>query len=147
MWKQFRTFFEIQNAPVVFMCMCVISVQSLWFVSAEWSSFVCFLHSLSISNALRMANRAFTNGNSHQTKLNRCSSNVGDSVVDKSKVGWTSPRDIWRNLSLRRKAEVNIIILTSSLVHWAAMPYPSYKCIVDVIIVFLFSSEGERLSD
>lgn len=56
-----------------------------------------------------MANRALANSNSHQTKLNRCSSNVGDNVVDKSKVGWTSPRDIWRNLSLRRKAEVNKI--------------------------------------
>ncbi|KAF9421606.1 hypothetical protein HW555_002539, partial [Spodoptera exigua] len=31
---------------------------------------------------------------------------VGDSGTDKSKVGWTSPRDIWRNLSLRRKAEL-----------------------------------------
>lgn len=57
-------------------------------------------------NVLRMANRAIANGNGHQTKLARCSSNVGDSVGDKTKVGWTSPRDIWRNLSLRRKAEV-----------------------------------------
>ncbi|PZC80182.1 hypothetical protein B5X24_HaOG215273 [Helicoverpa armigera] len=31
---------------------------------------------------------------------------VGDSATDKAKVGWTSPRDIWRNLSLRRKAEL-----------------------------------------
>lgn len=56
-----------------------------------------------------MANRALSNGNVQQTKLTRCSSNVADSVADKSKVGWTSPRDIWRNLSLRRKAEVNKI--------------------------------------
>ncbi|KOB79406.1 putative septin [Operophtera brumata] len=41
-----------------------------------------------------------------QTKLTRCSSNVADTVADKSKVGWTSPRDIWRNLSMRRKAEL-----------------------------------------
>lgn len=55
-----------------------------------------------------MANRAITNGVA-QTKLTRCVSNVGDSADDKAKVGWTSPRDIWRNLSLRRKAEVNLI--------------------------------------
>ncbi|XP_069362182.1 septin-7 isoform X2 [Maniola hyperantus] len=54
-----------------------------------------------------MANRAVTaNGTSHPTKLNRCASSVGDSGIDKTKVGWTSPRDIWRNLSLRRKAEL-----------------------------------------
>lgn len=53
-----------------------------------------------------MANRAFSTGNGPQTKLSRCSSSVGDSGTDKTKVGWTSPRDIWRNLSLRRKAEV-----------------------------------------
>lgn len=54
-----------------------------------------------------MENRGIVNGNGHQTKLTRCSSSVGDSGTDKTKVGWTSPRDIWRNLSLRRKAEVN----------------------------------------
>ncbi|XP_049877201.1 septin-7 isoform X2 [Pectinophora gossypiella] len=53
-----------------------------------------------------MANRALTNGASHSTKLGRCASSVGDSGADKTKVGWTSPRDIWRNLSLRRKAEL-----------------------------------------
>ncbi|XP_053612696.1 septin-7 isoform X2 [Plodia interpunctella] len=53
-----------------------------------------------------MANRGLTNGAVHQTKLARCTSNVGDNVGDKNKVGWTSPRDIWRNLSLRRKAEL-----------------------------------------
>ncbi|XP_013191291.2 septin-7 isoform X2 [Amyelois transitella] len=53
-----------------------------------------------------MANRGLTNGAVHQTKLARCTSNVSDSVSDKNKVGWTSPRDIWRNLSLRRKAEL-----------------------------------------
>ncbi|XP_072944359.1 septin-7 isoform X2 [Epargyreus clarus] len=53
-----------------------------------------------------MANRAVANGTTHQTKLNRCASSVGDSGVDKAKVGWTSPREIWRNLSLRRKAEL-----------------------------------------
>ncbi|XP_022117541.1 septin-7 isoform X2 [Pieris rapae] len=41
-----------------------------------------------------------------QTKLTRCASSVGDSGIDKSKVGWTSPREIWRNLSLRRKVEL-----------------------------------------
>lgn len=54
----------------------------------------------------RMANRALSNGIAHQTKITRCASSVGDSGTDKTKVGWTSPRDIWRNLSLRRKAEV-----------------------------------------
>ncbi|XP_050554839.1 septin-7 isoform X4 [Spodoptera frugiperda] len=53
-----------------------------------------------------MENRALNSVNGHQTKLTRCSSSVGDSGTDKSKVGWTSPRDIWRNLSLRRKAEL-----------------------------------------
>lgn len=56
-----------------------------------------------------MANRAVTNGASHAAKLNRCASSVGDSGIDKSKVGWTSPREIWRNLSLRRKAEVIVV--------------------------------------
>ncbi|XP_041975881.1 septin-7 isoform X3 [Aricia agestis] len=51
-----------------------------------------------------MANPTVTNG-SHQTKLNRCASSVGD-CIDKSKTGWTSPREIWRNLSLRRKVEL-----------------------------------------
>lgn len=55
-----------------------------------------------------MANRGLPIGAQHQTKLSRCASSVGDSGIDKTKVGWTSPRDIWRNLSLRRKAEVNI---------------------------------------
>lgn len=55
-----------------------------------------------------MANQAVTNGAAHQTKLNRCASSVGDIGIDKTKVGWTSPREIWRNLSLRRKAEVNV---------------------------------------
>ncbi|CAG4965082.1 unnamed protein product [Colias eurytheme] len=53
-----------------------------------------------------MANRATANGTAHQTKLARCSSSVGDSGIDKTKVGWTSPREIWRNLSLRRKVEL-----------------------------------------
>lgn len=56
-----------------------------------------------------MANRAVTKGASHAAKLNRCASSVGDSGIDKSKVGWTSPREIWRNLSLRRKAEVIVV--------------------------------------
>lgn len=63
-----------------------------------------------------MENRGL-NGTS-QTKLNRCASSVGDCGIDKSKVGWTSPREIWRNLSLRRKVEVNIaslIIHTTSI--------------------------------
>nr|XP_032528903.1 septin-7 isoform X2 [Danaus plexippus plexippus] len=47
-----------------------------------------------------------TNGSSNVTKLNRCASSVGDCGIDKTKVGWTSPREIWRNLSLRRKAEL-----------------------------------------
>lgn len=59
------------------------------------------------SDVFKMENRALSNGNGIQTKLTRCSSSVGDSGTDKAKVGWTSPRDIWRNLSLRRKAEVN----------------------------------------
>ncbi|XP_052758847.1 septin-7 isoform X3 [Galleria mellonella] len=52
-----------------------------------------------------MANRGFNSGVVH-TKITRCSSNVSDVASDKAKVGWTSPRDIWRNLSLRRKAEL-----------------------------------------
>ncbi|XP_059045709.1 septin-7 isoform X2 [Achroia grisella] len=52
-----------------------------------------------------MANRAFNNGVVN-TKLARCSSNVSDVTNDKAKAGWTSPRDIWRNLSLRRKTEL-----------------------------------------
>lgn len=54
-----------------------------------------------------MANRTVTNGATQQAKLNRCASSVGDIGIDKTKVGWTSPRELWRNLSLRRKAEVN----------------------------------------
>lgn len=54
-----------------------------------------------------MANPALPNGTIQHTKLSRCASSVGDGGIDKAKVGWTSPRDIWRNLSLRRKAEVN----------------------------------------
>lgn len=70
--------------------------------------FFCHLKPLGeYSNAGNMENRALNSVNGHQTKLTRCSSSVGDSGTDKSKVGWTSPRDIWRNLSLRRKAEVN----------------------------------------
>ncbi|XP_073957831.1 septin 7-like protein pnut isoform X3 [Choristoneura fumiferana] len=53
-----------------------------------------------------MANRALIHGSGQQTKLARCASSVGDSGADKPKVAWTSPRDIWRNLSLRRKAEL-----------------------------------------
>ncbi|XP_046966077.1 septin-7 isoform X4 [Vanessa cardui] len=53
-----------------------------------------------------MANQAVTNNTTQQTKLNRCASSVGDSGIDRTKVGWTSPREIWRNLSLRRKAEL-----------------------------------------
>lgn len=57
-----------------------------------------------------MANRTVTNGAAQQSKLNRCASSVGDCGIDKTKVGWTSPRELWRNLSLRRKMEVNYII-------------------------------------
>ncbi|GBP21996.1 hypothetical protein EVAR_18637_1 [Eumeta japonica] len=54
-----------------------------------------------------MPNRAppAANGAAHEPKLARCSSSVGDSA-DKPRAGWNSPRDIWRNLSLRRKAEL-----------------------------------------
>ncbi|KAJ2947814.1 hypothetical protein O0L34_g9602 [Tuta absoluta] len=52
-----------------------------------------------------MANRALSNG-THSTKLARCASNVADCAADKAKAGWNSPRDIWRNLSLRRKQEL-----------------------------------------
>lgn len=63
----------------------------------------------------RMANRGLSNG-AAQTKLTRCVSSVGDNADDKGKVGWTSPRDIWRNLSLRRKAEV-ISIMNHMVTH------------------------------
>ncbi|XP_013134948.1 PREDICTED: septin-7 isoform X3 [Papilio polytes] len=52
-----------------------------------------------------MESRPLSNG-AGNTKLTRCASSVGDSVSDKTKAGWSSPRDIWRNLSLRRKAEL-----------------------------------------
>ncbi|XP_013176250.1 PREDICTED: septin-7 isoform X3 [Papilio xuthus] len=52
-----------------------------------------------------MESRPLSNG-AGNTKLTRCASSVGDSASDKTKAGWSSPRDIWRNLSLRRKAEL-----------------------------------------
>ncbi|CAH2050305.1 unnamed protein product, partial [Iphiclides podalirius] len=60
-----------------------------------------------------MESRAATNG-VVQTKLTRCASSVGDCGNDKTKAGWSSPREIWRNLSLRRKAEA-VIDLPSML--------------------------------
>lgn len=57
-----------------------------------------------------MANRAVVNGPAHvnvSTKVSRCASSVGDANAEKPKVGWGSPRDLWRNLSLRKKTEVS----------------------------------------
>lgn len=84
--------------------------RSLW-AYQQCSVVSVFLSSSTVekiySDVFKMENRAVTNGNGLQSKLTRCASSVGDSGTDKAKVGWTSPRDIWRNLSLRRKAEVN----------------------------------------